>query len=66
MDLAVGDLVISCDVVLHPLLGDAFLICDRAGEPLTAMSALDLDDPREIPVIAEPARLPPGSGALLL
>ena len=66
VDLAVGDLVISCDVVLHPLLGDAFVICDRAGEPLTAMSALDLDDPHEIPVIAEPAKLPPGSGALLL
>jgi hypothetical protein len=66
VDLAVGDLVISCDVVLHPLLGDAFVICDGTGEPLTAMSALDLDDPHEIPVIAEPARLPPGSGALLL
>ncbi|MEO6777162.1 MAG: hypothetical protein ABI467_29815 [Kofleriaceae bacterium] len=66
MDLALGDLVICCDVVLHPLLGDAFVICDRAGEPLTAMSALDLDHPHEIPVIAEPAKLPPGSGALLL
>lgn len=66
VDLAVGDLVISCDVVLHPLLGDAFVICDRAGEPLTAMSALDLDHPHEIPVIAEPAKLPPGAGALLL
>jgi len=66
VDLAVGDLVISCDVVLHPLLGDAFVICDSAGEPLTAMSALDLDRPHEIPIIAEPAKLPPGSGALLL
>ena len=66
VDLALGDLVISCDVVLHPLLGDAFVICDRAGEPLTAMSALDLDHPHEIPVIAEPAKLPPGAGALLL
>ena len=66
VDLALGDLVISCDVVLHPLLGDAFVICDRAGEPLTAMSALDLDHPHEIPVIAEPAKLPAGTGALLL
>jgi hypothetical protein len=66
VDLALGDLVISCDVVLHPLLGDAFVICDRAGEPLTAMSAVDLDHPHEIPVIAEPAKLPPGTGALLL
>ena len=66
VDLAVGDLVIACDIVIHPLLGDAFVICDRAGEPLTAMSAIDLDDPAEIPVIAEPAKLPPGSGALLI
>ena len=66
VDLAVGDLVIACDVVIHPLLGDAFVVCDRAGEPLTAMSAVDLDRPEEIPVIAEPGKLPPGAGALLL
>ncbi len=66
VDLAVGDLVISCEAENHPLLGDAFIICDRAGEPLTAMSALDFDRPGELPIIAEPATLPPGSGALLL
>lgn len=66
MDLAVGDVVIACDVVVHPLLGDAYVICDRAGEPLTAMSAVDLDRPTEIPIIAEPAALPPGAGAQLL
>jgi hypothetical protein len=66
VDLAVGDLVIDCDVVIHPLLGDAFIICNAAGEPLTAMSAVDLDRPTEIPAIAEPALLPHGSGALLL
>ncbi len=66
VDLAVGDLVISCEAENHPLLGDAFIICDLAGEPLTAMSALDFDRPGELPIIAEPAKLPPGSGALLL
>ncbi|MEO8840590.1 MAG: hypothetical protein ABI591_21770 [Kofleriaceae bacterium] len=66
MDLALGDLVIACEVVIHPLLGDAFVICDRTGEPLTAMSAVDLDRPGEIPIIAEPGKLPPGAGALLL
>lgn len=66
VDLAVGDLVIACDVVIHPLLGEAFVICDRAGEPLTAMSAVDLDHPSEIPIIAEPGKLPPGAGTLLL
>jgi len=66
VDLAVGDLVISCEAENHPLLGDAFIICDVAGAPLTAMSALDFDRPGELPIIAEPAKLPPGSGALLL
>jgi hypothetical protein len=66
VDLALGDLVISCEAENHPLLGDAFIICDVAGEPLTAMSALDFDRPSELPIIAEPARLPPGGGALLL
>ena len=66
MDLAVGDLVIDCDTVIHPLLGDAFVICNLMREPLTAMSALDFAAPSEIPIIAEPAALPPGSGSLLL
>lgn len=66
MDLAVGDVVIACEVVLHPLLGDAFVICDLAGEPLTAMSAVDFDHPTEIPIVAEPAALPPGAGAQIL
>lgn len=66
VDLALGDLVISCEAENHPLLGDAFIICDVAGEPLTAMSALDFDRPGELPIIAEPANLPSGSGALLL
>ena len=42
VDLAVGDVVIARDVVIHPLLGDALIICDRSGEPLTAMSVVDL------------------------
>ena len=66
VDLAVGDLVIDCDTITHPLLGDAFVICDRAGEPLTAMSAIDFDRPHEIPIVAAPGALPPGTGGLLL
>src|SRR5450432_533636 len=66
VDLAVGDVVIACDIVIHPLLGDALIICDRSGEPLTAMSVVDLDHPIEIPTIAEPGKLPPGTGALRL
>ncbi|MFT3694452.1 MAG: hypothetical protein QM831_14995 [Kofleriaceae bacterium] len=49
----------------HPLLGDALaIICD--GVEVTAMSAVDLEHPTEIPIIAEPAKLPPGVGALLI
>ena len=62
----VGDLLISRDLVTHPLFGEAYVIRDRSGVPLTAMSAIDWDRPTEIPAIAEPAKLPPGSGALLL
>ena len=63
--LKVGTIAIDCDVVSHPLLGDAYLIV-QGGEPITAMSAIDWDAPQEIPVVAEPGRLPPGAGGMLL
>ena len=66
VDLVVGDLVIDCETITHPLLGDAFVICDRAGEPLTAMSAIDFDRPAEIPIIAAPRKLPSGAGSPLI
>ena len=53
------------DVVSHPLLGDAHVI-EHAGAPITAMSAIDWSRPARIPTIAEPGRLPRGSGTLLL
>jgi hypothetical protein len=58
--LAVTGAVVSGEVVAHPLLGDAHPI----GE--TAMTALDWARPTRIPTVAEPARLPPGSGAMIL
>lgn len=58
-------LVVHKDAVSHPLLGRAHVI-EHAGRPLTAMSEIDWDAPREIPAIAEPAALPPGTGTLLL
>ena len=62
-----GAIAISRDVVPHPLLGDAHAIVDISdGRVVTAMSALDWDRPRQIPVVAEPARLPPGVGGALL
>lgn len=39
---------------------------EHAGRPLTAMSEIDWDAPREIPAIAEPRALPPGAGTLLI
>jgi hypothetical protein len=65
VDLQIGELVVRGDLTRHALLGEAHVI-EHAGRVLTAMSPLDWDRPREIPTIAEPGRLPPGSGALLL
>ena len=53
------------DVVEHPLLGDAHVI-EYQGEPITAMSAIDWDAPTRIPTVAEPRKLPRGSGSALV
>ncbi len=63
--IEVGGIRIPRDVVSHPLLGDAHVI-EGASGPLTAISVLDWDRPTRIPTIAEPGRLPPGTGAALL
>ena len=60
-------LAISRDEIAHPLLGTAHAIVSTGdGRVLTAMSAIDWDRPTRIPVVAEPARLPPGTGGALL
>jgi hypothetical protein len=67
--VVVGGLHIEGPLVRDTLLGDAhqlFVPRMPLGEPLTAMSALDWRDPRQIPTIANPARLPSGSGAQLM
>jgi hypothetical protein len=61
----VGGIVVNPEVIEHPMLGDAHVI-ERAGEPLTAMTAIDWDRPTQIPAIAEPGRLPPNAGGALL
>ena len=62
-----GAISIGRDVVPHPLLGDAHAIVSTSdGRTLTAMSAIDWKRPTRIPVVAEPARLPPGTGGALL
>lgn len=63
--IAVGSLTVDTDVVEHPLLGDAHIIL-HDGDPLTAMSAIDWDRPTRIPTVAEPRKLPRGTGSLLL
>jgi len=63
--IEVAGLVVDPDVVEHPLLGDANVIL-HDGEPITAMSAIDWDQPARIPTIAEPRALPRGSGTLLI
>lgn len=63
--IQIAGLVVRRDVTQHPLLGDAHVI-EHAGSPITAMSALDWDRPTRIPTVAEPRKLPPGSGSALL
>jgi hypothetical protein len=58
--LAIGGASVNGDVISHPLLGDAHAIGD------TAMTALDWARPTQIPTVADPARLPPGTGAMIL
>jgi hypothetical protein len=63
--LAIAGLVVHRAIVAHPLLGDAHVI-EHAGRAITAMSAIDWLRPTRIPTVAEPARLPPGTGGALV
>lgn len=63
--IAVAGLTVHTEVIEHPLLGDAHVI-EYAGEPVTAMSAIDWDRPTKIPTVAEPRKLPRGTGSMLL
>lgn len=63
--IEVAGLRVHQDVVEHPLLGDAHII-EFAGEPVTAMSAIDWDRPTRIPTVAEPRALPRGTGSMLI
>jgi hypothetical protein len=63
--IEVAGLRVHEDVVEHPLLGDAFII-EHAGEPITAMSAIDWLEPTQIPTVAEPRKLPRGTGSMLI
>src|SRR5262245_50616178 len=63
--IIIAGLGISPALVPHPLLGEAHAI-ELDGQTLTHVSRLDWDRPAEIPTIAEPGRLPPGSGGALL
>jgi len=63
--IEVAGLTVDSDVVEHPLLGSAHVIT-YAGEPVTAMSAIDWDRPTRIPTVAEPRMLPRGTGSMLL
>ena len=58
--LVMTHIVVDGAVVNHPLLGPAHIVGN------TAMSALDWARPGEIPVMAEPGRLPPGAGVAIL
>jgi hypothetical protein len=61
----VGSLTIRDETISHPLLGVAQAV-DVDGKTVTWVSPIDWDQPREIPIVAEPARLPAGAGAEVL
>ena len=63
--IEVAGLAISCILVPHPLLGEAHEI-SRDGRVLTHMTPLDWDRPTQIPAIAAPGALPPGTGGAIL
>ena len=63
--MEVAGLTIDRTVTAHPLLGDAQAIA-KDGVVLTYVSALDWNHPTEIPTIAEPAALPPGTGGAIM
>lgn len=63
--MQVAGLTIDRTVIAHPLLGDAQAIA-KDGVVLTYVSALDWNHPTEIPTIAEPGVLPPGTGGAIM
>lgn len=63
--IEVAGLVISRAVAPHALLGEAHTI-SRDGRVLTHMTPLDWDRPTQIPAIAAPGTLPPGTGGAIL
>jgi len=63
--IEVAGLTIHRDLVQHPLLGDAHVI-ESGGRLLTHMSAIDWERPTQIPTVAAPAALPPGTGSQLI
>ena len=63
--MEVAGLTIDRTVIAHPLMGAAQAIA-KDGVVLTYVSALDWDQPSEIPTIAEPGALPPGTGGAIM
>jgi hypothetical protein len=63
--IEVAGLTISRALVPHPLLGEAHTI-SSGDRVLTHMTSLDWDRPTQIPAIAAPGALPPGTGGAIL
>ena len=64
--LRVPGAVIRGERIAHPLLGAAHVIETDDGLELTHLSAIDWAHPTEIPAIAEPGQLTPGSGGTIM
>jgi len=63
--IEIAGLVVDREVSIHPLLGKAHVISQGARQ-LTSMSAIDWDRPTQIPAVAEPRNLLPGTGSAII
>lgn len=64
--LAVPGAVVRGARIPDPLFGEAHPIETATGDRLTTISVIDWARPTEIPAIADPAKLPPGTGGAIM
>lgn len=64
--LAVPDVIVRGARIPDPLFGQAHAIETATGQRLTTISVIDWARPTEIPAIADPGKLPAGSGGAIM
>ncbi len=64
--LAVPEVIVRGTRIPDPLFGEAHAIETPTGKPLTTISVIEWARPTEIPAIADPGKLPAGSGGAIM